>query len=84
MSIGTGTLPVFKTLSGALLLALLAGCSSAPADQAVAPAKAEVAKPHGGCAQSEWQAQTAPVISKRQGNEALEKYNSEEPGNGCR
>jgi len=74
---------MFKALPAALLIALLAGCSSAPADRAVTPAKAEVATPHGGCAQSEWQAQTAPVISKRQGNEALEKYNSEEPANGC-
>lgn len=74
---------MFKTLPAVMLMALLAGCSSTPADNAVTPVKAEVAKPHGGCAQSEWQAQTAPVISKRQGNEALEKYNSEDPGNGC-
>jgi hypothetical protein len=74
---------MFRALPTALLVALLAGCSSVPADRAVTPDKAEVAKPNGGCAQSDWQAQTAPVISKRQGNEALEKYNSEEPGNGC-
>ena len=74
---------MFKAVPALLLIALLGGCSSAPSDNAVTPAKAEVAKPHGGCAQSEWQAQTAPVISKRQGNEALEKYDSEEQGNGC-
>lgn len=75
---------MFKSLPPLVLLAVLAGCSSAPGDAAGVPA--QVAKPRGGCAQSEWQAQTAPVINKRQGNEALEQYASDtqEQGSGCR
>ena len=33
--------------------------------------------PKGGCYQSEWQAETVPVISKRLGPEGLEKYDEE-------
>ncbi|MBN6989736.1 hypothetical protein JRG65_17955, partial [Pseudomonas fulva] len=33
--------------------------------------------PKGGCYQSEWQAETVPVISKRVGPEGLEKYDEE-------
>ena len=62
--------------------ALLAGCSSAPAPE---PQAGKVAPPLGGCYQSDWQAETAPVINKRQGQEALEKYDTETqaPGKGC-
>jgi hypothetical protein len=62
----------------------LAACSGSP--PAVIGTPAEPGKPARGCAQSEWQAQTAPVINKRQGNEALEEYAVEvqEEANGCR
>lgn len=82
MNIGTG---MFKGLP-VLLLVLLAGCSSAPGGSAAVPAKGEVGgKARGNCAQSNWQAETAPVINKRQGNEALEKFDGEEQeaGSGC-
>lgn len=77
---------MFKSLPPLVLLAVLAGCSSAPSNAVGGPDEAQVAKPHGGCAQSEWQAQTAPVINKRQGNEALEQYASDtqQQGSGCR
>ena len=83
MSIGTG---MFRSLPAIVLLALLAGCASAPPSDAAVPARGEVGnKAKGSCAQSNWQAETAPVINKRQGNEALEKYDGEEqePGSGC-
>lgn len=77
---------MFRATAALLLSATLAACGSAPRDAGVVPGQAEVARPHGGCAQSDWQAQTAPVINKRQGNEALEKYEAEsqEQGAGCR
>jgi hypothetical protein len=39
----------------------------------------------GDCGQSNWQAQTAPVINKRLGPEVLEQYDAEhpEPDQGC-
>lgn len=33
--------------------------------------------PAGGCYQSQWQAETVPVINKRLGPEGLEKYDDE-------
>ena len=77
---------MFRSLPAVVLLALLAGCASAPPSGAAVPAKGEAGnKTKGSCAQSNWQAETAPVINKRQGNEALEKYDGEEqePGSGC-
>lgn len=57
-----------------LLLGVMAGCTSAPAtsaDDAVKPAS-------GGCYQSQWQAESVPVVGKRMGAEALEKYDPEQ------
>ncbi|WP_263261322.1 hypothetical protein [Pseudomonas sp. RIT-PI-S] len=56
----------------------LAGCShdnaaSQPAVQAAPPAGTA----EGGCAEADWQAQTAAVINKRQGQEALDNYDTE-------
>lgn len=62
-----------------LLAGMLAGC----ADKAVAPSATQAAKPvQGGCEQSDWQAQTAPVINKRLGPEVLEQYDAEHPEQG--
>jgi len=54
------------------MLASLAACSGTPAprDEPVQPAK-------GGCYQSQWQAETVPVINKRLGPAGLEKYDEE-------
>jgi hypothetical protein len=59
-------LPVF------VLVGLLGACSSNPAPEADQPDA-----PNGGCYQSEWQAETAPVINKRLGPDGLEKYDDE-------
>ncbi|BBH43969.1 hypothetical protein [Pseudomonas sp. KU43P] len=61
-----------KRLPVMIVAALLGACSSAPSSDSD-PAQA----PKGGCYQSEWQAETVPVISKRVGPEGLEKYDEE-------
>ncbi|MFF7706379.1 hypothetical protein [Pseudomonas sp. NPDC007930] len=61
------------------LASCLAACSS-PAPQAPQPAPAAHAQaPASGCKQANWQAETAPVINKRQGQEALERYDADNP-----
>lgn len=69
-----------KALPLLLLAGVLAGCASKPA-----PAAAEQVPGKGGCYQADWQAETAPVISKRLGPDGLEKYDPEHqaPGQGC-
>lgn len=59
-----------KTLLLLLFAGLLAGCGSTPQTQSE-PAAGE---PEKGCYQADWQAETAPVINKRSGPEALDKY----------
>ncbi|PVZ15578.1 MULTISPECIES: lipoprotein [unclassified Pseudomonas] len=63
------------------LAALLAACSGKPVSEPPGPE----APAGGGCRQAGWQAETAPVISKRQGQEALERYDPEAQaaGSGC-
>lgn len=61
-----------KRLPVMIMAVLLGACSSNPAPEAQ-PSDA----PKGGCYQSEWQAQTAPVINKRLGPDGLEKYDDE-------
>lgn len=51
---------------------LLGACSSTPDGAPQQPAKEK-----GGCYQSEWQAETVPVINKRLGPDGLEKYDDE-------
>ncbi|WP_339528116.1 hypothetical protein [Pseudomonas mucidolens] len=60
---------------------LLAGCGSAPK----AAPETESVEPEHACYQSEWQAETLPVISKRIGPDRLEKYDSPPKGKeqGC-
>lgn len=59
-----------KRLPVIILAGLLGACSSNPEQAAEKPAK-------GGCYQSEWQAETVPVINKRLGPDGLEKYDDE-------
>ena len=61
-----------KQLPVMILAGLLGACSSS------SPPDADPAqRPKGGCYQSEWQAETVPVISKRVGPQGLEKYDEE-------
>ncbi|WP_407314712.1 hypothetical protein [Pseudomonas sp. nanlin1] len=60
----------------AVAVAMLAGCASGPGPQAPEERKG-VAPP--GCSQSEWQAETAPVINKRMGPDGLDKYEADCP-----
>ncbi len=60
-----------KLLPLMITAGLLGACSSSPsADDPAQP-------PRGGCYQSQWQAETVPVINKRVGPEGLEKYDEE-------
>ncbi|MDD1014110.1 hypothetical protein M5G17_10490 [Pseudomonas sp. TNT2022 ID1025] len=61
-----------KQLPVIILAGLLGACSSNPEQAAQKPGA-----PKGGCYQSEWQAETAPVINKRLGPDGLEKYDDE-------
>ena len=61
-----------KRLPVMIMAALLGACSSTPAPEA-----GTSGAPRGGCYQSDWQAETVPVISKRLGPEGLEKYDDE-------
>ncbi|WDY58496.1 hypothetical protein [Pseudomonas sp. PSKL.D1] len=61
-----------KQLPVMIMAGLLGACSSNSSPDAD-PAQ----PPKGGCYQSEWQAETVPVINKRTGPEGLEKYDEE-------
>ncbi len=61
-----------KQLPVMMLAGLLSACAGSPASDAD-PTRS----PKGGCYQSEWQAETVPVISKRVGPEGLEKYDED-------
>lgn len=62
-----------KPLPLLIITGLLAGCASAPeadeVDRSVAPQVLAV-----GCYQSGWQAETVPVIYKRGGPQAWDRY----------
>lgn len=64
---------MFKAMSLLLLAGFFAGCASAPEPE---PAKGDAVQP-GGCYQSGWQQESAPVIYKRLGADGLEKYDPE-------
>ncbi|MBV4539234.1 MULTISPECIES: hypothetical protein [Pseudomonas] len=61
-----------KQLPVMIVAGLLSACSSGPAADAE-PSQS----PQGGCYQSQWQAETVPVINKRLGPDGLEKYDDE-------
>ncbi|MDF9617925.1 hypothetical protein P5705_09740 [Pseudomonas entomophila] len=61
-----------KQLPVMIVAVLLGACASNKGSDAD-PAQ----PPKGGCYQSQWQAETAPVINKRLGPDGLEKYDDE-------
>jgi hypothetical protein len=69
---GKGSDLMVKRLPVMIVAGLLGACSSSPSPDGD-PAQAH----KGGCYQSEWQAETVPVISKRVGPEGLEKYDED-------
>ena len=71
-ALGKGSGLMVKQLPVMMLAGLLSACAGGPASDAD-PAQS----PKGGCYQSEWQAETVPVISKRVGPEGLEKYDED-------
>lgn len=64
---------MFKGLPLFIITGLMVGCASAPeADEVpVAPAALQIS-----CYQSGWQAETVPILYKRGGQEALDKYDA--------
>lgn len=68
---GKGSGRMVKQLPVIIVAGLLGACSGGPATDA------EPHEPQGGCYQSQWQAETVPVINKRLGPEGLEKYDDE-------
>ncbi|WP_238067007.1 MULTISPECIES: hypothetical protein [Pseudomonas] len=71
-ALGKGSGLMVKQLPVMMLAGLLSACAGSPASDAD-----PVQPPRGGCYQSEWQAETVPVISKRVGPEGLEKYDED-------
>lgn len=69
---GAGSERMLKQLPVMIVACLLGACSSGPA----ADGEPSQAVP-GGCYQSQWQAETVPVINKRLGPDGLEKYDDE-------
>ena len=70
-ALGKGSGLVVKQLPVMMLAGLLSACAGSPASDA------DPAQSHkGGCYQSEWHAETVPVIGKRVGPEGLEKYDA--------
>lgn len=66
---------MLKLLPLLMIAGFVAGCSGSPK-----PAPEE-----SGCYQADWQAQSVPLVNKRSGPEALEKYESPTPSKerGC-
>ena len=62
-----------KTCALLLTLGLLAGCAGA---QQAKREEAQATEPESHCYQADWQAETAPVINKRAGTQALDKYDT--------
>ncbi|MBC3412306.1 MULTISPECIES: hypothetical protein [Pseudomonas] len=56
-----------------MIVALLLGACSSKQGADSEPSQ----PPKGGCYQSQWQAETVPVINKRIGPDGLEKYDDE-------
>ncbi len=66
-----GSMDMVKLLPLLMIAGFLAGCASS------APPTAEAATPEeSGCYQADWQAQSVPLVNKRSGPDALEKYES--------
>ena len=75
-----GSIDMVKLLPLLMIAGFLAGCagSSKPTPEAATPEES-------GCYQADWQAQSVPLVNKRSGPEALEKYESPRPSkeHGC-
>ncbi|MFJ2711630.1 MULTISPECIES: hypothetical protein [unclassified Pseudomonas] len=70
-----------KSLALLLLTGTLAACGSNPkAEPTPAPGAAQK-----NCYQSDWQAETNPVLNKRSGPDGLDKYETQTPAkeHGC-
>ncbi|KQB54024.1 hypothetical protein AQS70_08110 [Pseudomonas endophytica] len=69
-----------KLLPLLIVAGFLAGCAGS-AEPSAEPATPE----ESGCYQAEWQAQSVPLVNKRSGPEALEKYERPQPSkeHGC-
>lgn len=63
---------MLKRLPVMVAALLLGACASDKAPESETPPAAK-----GGCYQSQWQAETAPVINKRLGPDGLEKYDDD-------
>ncbi|WP_449430873.1 hypothetical protein [Pseudomonas putida] len=71
-ALGKGSDLMVKQLPVMIMAGLLSACASGPSADADASRTAK-----GGCYQSQWQAETVPVINKRLGPDGLEKYDDE-------
>lgn len=71
-ALGKGSGLMVKQLPVMMLAGLLSACAGSPSSDTDL-----TQPPKGGCYQSEWQAETVPVISKRVGPEGLEKYDED-------
>ena len=72
---------VLRYAAATALAAMLAACVSKPP---ATPPPTQAAKPAANCEESDWQAQTAPVINKRLGPDVLEQYDGNDAQNtGC-
>lgn len=71
---------MIKRLSLFTIAGLMVGCASSPeADEApIAPPVVHVS-----CYQAGWQRETVPVIDKRGGQEAVDKYDAAPSGTGA-
>ncbi|ATP52411.1 hypothetical protein V7V80_09235 [Pseudomonas kermanshahensis] len=72
LALGKGSDLMVKQLPVMILAGMLSACSSSPSSD-----EAASRSPKGGCYQSEWQAETVPVINKRLGPDGLEKYDED-------
>ena len=71
---------MLKLLPLLMIAGFVAGCSGSPK-----PAPEAATPEESGCYQADWQAQSVPLVNKRSGPEALEKYESPAPSKerGC-
>ena len=64
-----GSIDMVKLLPLLMIAGFLAGCAGSNESTPEAAVPEE-----GGCYQADWQAQSVPLVNKRSGPEALEKY----------
>ena len=64
-----GSMDMVKALPLLMIAGFLAGCAGSPE-----PSPEAATPEESGCYQADWQAQSVPLVNKRSGPEALEKY----------